>query len=69
VNEELVSLIEKALIANPSWVRTNTSPKILAHHMVRSLQLFESTLIERAAYFLKPTGIEAYPYDNSQASG
>lgn len=68
MNDELVQTIVAALIKNPTWNRTNTPPEILAHHMVRSMQLFESTLIERQMHFNRPTGIEAYQYELPEAT-
>jgi hypothetical protein len=60
MNDELVEAIVALLAAHPTWALTNTPPELLGRHMVRSLELFESTLTSRTAHFLRPTGREVH---------
>lgn len=43
----LTQAVIAALAANPTCFRTNTPIDVLAAHMVRSLELFEQSIIDR----------------------
>jgi hypothetical protein len=49
--EEIASILAR----HPRLVRTNTPLEVLAEHMIESLALFESSLLERAKHpFFRP---------------
>jgi hypothetical protein len=58
MNEELCKAISLLLIQNSHWQKTNTPAEALANHMVRSMMLFEATLLERASWFHRSTGVQ-----------
>jgi TorA maturation chaperone TorD len=47
---DLAHDLETALIQNPAARRTNTPTDVLAAHLVKALELFEETLLERARH-------------------
>ncbi len=50
MTENLEAAIVAALISNPNSYRTNTPVEVLAKHMVRSLDAFEWSLLERSKH-------------------
>jgi hypothetical protein len=58
-DESLRAAVLRAVIDNPLAFSTNTPPHLLADHMISAAQQFERTLLARADYFRRPTGVSA----------
>jgi len=68
MSEEFHKALKQLLDEHPQVCTTNTPTHILAKVMYDSLRSFETALLLRSNWFRKPTGIEAYPYDNQSES-
>jgi hypothetical protein len=61
VTAQLHADLVAVLTRHPLATRTNTPPHILASHMITSMQLFEASLLERAAHQFRGVGEGSKP--------